>query len=66
MGTEWLEAVEVQDEAPMSDEVSLPLEMEFDLFQPEACPADYVFNIPRMKGPRRKEALARFECNFIR
>jgi hypothetical protein len=35
--------------------------MEFDLFQPEACPADHVFNIPRMKGPRREEALARFE-----
>ena len=35
--------------------------MEFDLFQLEACPADHVFNIPRMKGLRRKEALARFE-----
>ena len=32
-----------------------------DLFQPEACPADHVFDIPRMKGPRREEALARFE-----
>jgi hypothetical protein len=29
--------------------------------QPEACPADHVFNIPWMKGPRREEALARFE-----
>jgi hypothetical protein len=35
--------------------------MEFDLFEPEACPADHVFNIPRMKGPRREEALACFE-----
>jgi hypothetical protein len=35
--------------------------MEFDLLQPEACPADHVFDIPRMKGPRREEALARFE-----
>src|SRR6516225_11185125 len=43
------------------DEVSLALEMEFDLFQPEACPADHVFNIPQMKGSRREEALARFE-----
>jgi len=23
--------------------------------------ADHVFNIPQMKGPRREEALARFE-----
>ena len=43
------------------DEVFLATEVEFDLFQPEACPADHVFNILRMKGPRREEALARFE-----
>ena len=61
MGTEWLEAVEVQDEAAVSRRGFLGIEMEFDLFQPEACPADHVFNIPRMKGPRREEALARFE-----
>ena len=45
----------------MSRRGFLGIEMEFDLFQPEACPADHVFNIPRMKGPRREEALARFE-----
>jgi len=45
----------------MSRRGFLAIEMEFDLFQPEACPADHVFNIPRMKGPRREEALARFE-----
>ncbi len=61
MGTEGLEAVEVQDKAPMSRRGLLGIEMEFDLLQPEACPADHVFNIPRMKGPRREEALARFE-----
>jgi hypothetical protein len=61
MGTEWLEAVEVQDDARMSRRGFLGIEMEFDLFQPEACPADHVFNIPRMEGPRREEALARFE-----
>jgi hypothetical protein len=38
--------------------------MEFDLFEPEACPADHVFNIPRMKGPRWEEALACFEVAF--
>ena len=61
VGTEWLEAVEVQDEAPMSRRGFLAIEMEFDLFQPGACPADHVFSIPWMKGPRREEALARFE-----
>jgi hypothetical protein len=35
VGTEWLEAVEVQDEAPMSRRGFLGIEMEFDLFQPE-------------------------------
>src|SRR5215469_11585643 len=35
--------------------------MEFDLFQPEACPAGHVFNIPGVKRRRREEALARFE-----
>src|SRR5260370_38851084 len=45
----------------MSRRGLLGIEMEFDLLQPEACPADHVFNIPRMKGSRREEALARFE-----
>jgi len=45
----------------MSRRGFLGIEMEFDLFQPEACPADHVFSIPWMKGPRREEALARFE-----
>ena len=61
MGAEGLEAVEVQNEPPMPRRGLLGIEMEFDLFQPEACPAGHVFNIPGVKRPRREEALARFE-----
>ena len=35
--------------------------IQFDLFQPESCPACHVLNIPSMESPRREEALARFE-----
>src|SRR5262249_4020281 len=37
------------------------IRIQFDLFQPEACPVGHVLNIPRMKRARREESLTRFE-----
>jgi hypothetical protein len=40
---------------------ALGIGIQFDLVQPEFCPAGHVLNIPGMESPRREKVLARFE-----
>ena len=61
MRAEGLEAIEVQDECPMPGRGFLGVVIQWNLFQPESCPANHILNIPGLESPRREEALARFE-----
>jgi len=55
------EATEVQDEFLMPRRGALGIGIQFDLVQPEFCPAGHVLNIAGMESPRREKVLARFE-----